>query len=230
MNRALVVGGSSAIGAAIAQVLLDLGYRVSLWGRSRQRLSAVQAALGEARVDVQVVDVTDQDALRAAAGAGRAAGDLRVMVWAAGVFDWGDADDADPGRWATVLDTNLTAAATTTALLLPDIAARPGGALLYIGSMAGHHAFAHNAAYVASKHGLTGLARAVWMDVRDRDVKVSLISPSLVAAGAGLQSPTAQNRPEHLLTPVEVAAAARFVLTFPGRGCPTEIRLELHHP
>lgn len=227
MDRALVVGGSSAIGAAIAQVLLDLGYRVSLWGRSGQRLSAVQASLGGARVDVQVVDVTDPDALSAAASEVRAAGDLRVMVWAAGVFDWGDADDADPGRWAAVLGTNLTAAATATARLLPDIAARPGGALLYIGSMAGHHAFAHNA---ASKHGLTGLARGVWMDVRDREVTVSLISPSLVAAGAGLQSPTARDRPEDLLTPVDVAAAARFVLTFPGHGCPTEIRLELHHP
>lgn len=74
------------------------------------------------------------------------------------------------------------------------------------------------------------LRRTIWQDVRHRDIKVSLISPSLVAAGAGQRSPTAQERPEDLLTPAEVAAAARFVLTFPGRGCPTETRLELHHP
>jgi NADP-dependent 3-hydroxy acid dehydrogenase YdfG len=61
---------------------------------------------------------------------------------------------------------------------------------------------------------------------RDRDVKVSLISPGLVTAGAGAYSPAGQQRPHELLAPADVAAEVRFVVTFPARGCPTQIRLQ----
>ena len=64
------------------------------------------------------------------------------------------------------------------------------------------------------------------LDVRDRDVKVSLVSPGLVAAGAGLWSEAGRQRPAELLAPADVAAAVEFVVTFPVRGCPTEIALQ----
>jgi NADP-dependent 3-hydroxy acid dehydrogenase YdfG len=79
---------------------------------------------------------------------------------------------------------------------------------------------------VASKHGLAGLARATFLDVRDRDVKVSLVSPGLVAAGNGLRSGAGSTRPDTLLSASDVAAAVRFVVTSPARVCPTEIHLE----
>jgi hypothetical protein len=47
-----------------------------------------------------------------------------------------------------------------------------------------------------------------------------------VAAGAGLRSPAGQQRPEQLLAPADVADAVRFVVTFPARGCPTQIHLQ----
>ena len=83
---------------------------------------------------------------------------------------------------------------------------QPHRGLVYVGFCAARLACPDNAAYVASKHGLRGLAEGVWLDVRAQDVKVSTVSPGLVAA------------------------AVRFVVTFPGRGCPTEIRVEQHHP
>ena len=98
--------------------------------------------------------------------------------------------------------------------------------LVYLGSGAGHQAFPHNAAYVASKHGLTGLARATFLDLRDGEVKVSLISPGLVAAGGGLLSPAGQQRPQDLLAIADVAAALRFVVTSSPSCCPTEIQLQ----
>ncbi len=128
------------------------------------------------------------------------------MVWAAGTFEWGPAPEADPQTCRALLDLNLTAAAAATALLLPRLVADAPSALVYVGSGAARQAFPDNAAYVASKHGLRGLAEGVWSDVRAQDVKVGTVSPGLVAA------------------------AVRFVVTFPGRGCPTEIRVEQHHP
>lgn len=65
-----------------------------------------------------------------------------------------------------------------------------------------------------------------FLDVRDRGVKVSVVSPGLVAAGSGLLSDAGTRWPNDLLTPLDVAAAVRFVVTFPSTGCPTEIELQ----
>ncbi len=219
-GRALVVGGSSDIGRAVGVALAGLGHEVLLWGRDADRLAAA-AATCDGRAEH--VDVTDEVQVRAAL---ERAGDLDVVVWAAGVFDWGAAHEADAGRWARLLDVNLTAAAVLTALALPGLVRRAPSALVYIGSGAARRAYPMNAAYVASKHGLAGLAHATFLDVRDHGVKVSLVSPGLVAAGAGLLSPAGQERPHELLSPDDVAAAVRFVVTFPATGCPVEIDLQ----
>ncbi len=224
-GQALVVGASSAIGTAVAVELAALGHGLTLWGRDRGRLDACAQACPGAVVHVDEVDVTDRAALAAAVRAVRRRGPLTADVWAAGVFDWGTADEGAPDAWYEVLDVGLTAAAAATRLLLPALLEAAPSALVYVGSGASRSVFAHNAAYVASKHGLAGLAGAVFLDVRDRGVKVSLVSPGLVAAGAGLRSPAGVERPDELLQPADVAAAVRFVVTFPARGCPTEVVL-----
>lgn len=227
-RQALIVGASSDIGAAIAADLAGVGYDVALWGRDVGRLRAsadgCRAAGGHATY--VSLDVTDVAAARLALREVLSGGGLSVVVWAAGVFDWASADEAEPDTWRTLLDVNLTAAAVVTTQVLPALVEAAPSALVYIGSGASRQAFANNAAYVASKHGLAGLAGATFLDVRDRDVKVSLVSPGLVSAGAGLLSEAGRHRPQDLLTAADVAAAVRFVVTFPGTGCPTEIRLE----
>ena len=222
--RALVVGGSSDIGRAVGVSLAGLGHEVVLWGRDAGRLEVAALACGGA--EVGVVDVTDSAAVRRELDRVLAAGGLDVVVWAAGVFDWAPAHEADPSSWERVLDVNLTAAAVLTTLVLPSLVARAPSALVYVGSGAARRAYPFNAAYVASKHGLVGLAHATFLDVRDHGVKVSIVSPGLVAAGAGLLSPAGQERPGDLLTPDDVAAAVRFVVTFPATGCPVEIDLQ----
>jgi NADP-dependent 3-hydroxy acid dehydrogenase YdfG len=153
-------------------------------------------------------------------------GPLGLVVWAAGVFDWAPADSAEPDTWDRLFDVNLVAAAATTRMVLPALIDAAPSALVYIGSGASRQVFANNAAYVASKHGLAGLAGGVFLDVRDRDVKVSLISPGLVAAGASLTTPRGRVAPESLLQPTDVASAVRFVVNSPTRACPTEIQLQ----
>lgn len=175
---------------------------------------------------MDVVDVTDRAVVGEALERVRADGRLSVVVWTAGVFDWAPADQADPEAWQLLLTTNLTAAAVPTALVLPQLIEAAPSALVYIGSGTGRRVYANNAAYVASKHGLAGPAGATFLDVRDRGVKVSVVSPGLVAAGAGLLSAAGRQRPAALLAPADVAAAVRFVVTFPATGCPTEIELQ----
>lgn len=225
-RRALLVGATSDLGRGMA-LELAVDHDLVLWGRRPDALaSAAEQARGVgAEVTTAVVDVTGDAALRAAVAA-LADRPLHVAVWTPGLFDWGRADGADPAVWRAVLDVDVTAPAVFTALVAPLLVAAAPSSLLYLGSGAGHQAYPDNAAYVAGKHGLTGLARATFLDLRDVGVKVSLLSPGMVAAGASLWSPAGQRHPDDLLAVADVAAALRFVLRSSPSCCPTEIHLQ----
>jgi NADP-dependent 3-hydroxy acid dehydrogenase YdfG len=231
-GQALVVGATSEIGTAIASALVPYADRLVLWGRDEARLAGAAQACRAAGpgVDVQVrqVDVTRSDELADGMAALRADGPLTIAVWTPGLFDWAPADHADPARWRQLAAVNVTAPMEFTPLVLPALVEAAPSTLVYLGSGAGHAIYPDNAAYVASKHGLAALAHATYADVRRHRVKVSLIAPGLVAAGAALGSPVGQEHPEWLLRPADVAAAVRFVVEFGDHGCPTEIRLQPH--
>jgi NADP-dependent 3-hydroxy acid dehydrogenase YdfG len=228
VDRALVVGASSSIGRAIAVELAGMSHSLVLWGRDAAELDETgrRCRVDGADVVIDLVDVTDATAMRAAVDRITPGGHLKVVVWVAGTFDWGPADGADAQVWQRLFDVNLTAAAMLTTMVLPPLIEAAPSALVFIGSGASRQVYANNAAYVASKHGLAGLAGATFLDVRDRGVKVSIVSPGLVAAGAGLLSEAGMHRPHDLLTPEDVAAAVCFVVGFPHTGCPTEIQLQ----
>jgi NADP-dependent 3-hydroxy acid dehydrogenase YdfG len=212
MGEALVVGASSEIGAAVVRALTAAGHDCLGWGRDAGRLpdrSRVVDLRSPAEVDAALAELPDR---------------LAVVVYAAGLFDWAPADTGDPAVWDELLTVNLAAAMRVTRGVLPALLAGAPSSLVLLGSAAAHSAFAGNPAYVASKHGLAGFARSVFLDVRDRDVAVTLLSPGLVAAGAGLRAPGV--RPAELLQPDDVADAVRWVVGTPPHVCPVEVQLQ----
>jgi NADP-dependent 3-hydroxy acid dehydrogenase YdfG len=214
VRTALVVGASSAIGAAVARTLADDGYDCVLWGRDRERLAAVGPRWDtvDLRSPAEIAEALEQLPDR-----------LAAVVYAAGLFDWAPADAGDPDVWDALVTVNLAAAMRVTRGVLPALLAAAPSSLVLIGSGAARTAFQGNPAYVASKHGLAGFARSVFLDVRDRDVAVTLLSPGLVAAGAGLGAGVPVER---LLQPADVADAVRWVVGTPAHVCPVEIELQ----
>ncbi|MGQ7296680.1 SDR family oxidoreductase [Quadrisphaera sp. KR29] len=228
-GAALVVGASSAIGAAIAQGLAARGHHVHLWGRDPDRLAraahevAAGAAAGAA-VSSDVVDVRDRRAVAEAAQ--RCPEPLRVLVYAAGVFDWADAVDADADRWEEVLDVTGVPAAQTTRTLLPHLLRGAPSTAVLIGSGAAVTAYPHNAAYVAAKHLLAGLAGSLGAELRGRGVRVSLVNPGMVAAGASLDSPVGRRSPGSLLQAQDVADVVLQVVSAPARVWVSRVDLQ----
>ena len=231
-GQGLVVGATSEIGTAIATSLVSEVDRLVLWGRDPDRLAGAAAACRAARPELEVetraVDVTRSAELADGVAALCAGGPVKVVVWTPGLFDWAPAQEADSARWRELAEVNVTAPMEFTPLVLPALVDAAPSALIYLGSGGGHAIYPNNAAYVSSKHAIAALAHATYADVRRYRVKVCVIAPGMVAAGAALWSPVGQEHPERLLRPEDVAAAVRFVVGFGDHGCPTEIRLQPH--
>lgn len=153
-RSALVVGAGSAIGAAVVAALAADGFACREWGRDPARLGR----------DADRVDLRAPDQVEAALS--RLPDRLDAVVLAAGLFDWAPADEGDPDVWDELVMVNLASAMRVTRGVLPRLLAAAPSSLVLIGSSAARTAFAGNPAYVASKHGLAGFARSVFLRPR----------------------------------------------------------------
>jgi NAD(P)-dependent dehydrogenase (short-subunit alcohol dehydrogenase family) len=170
---ALVTGASSGIGAAIAQRLASDGFRV--FGTSRKPFDSGQSA-----IEPVVLDVTDDDSVRAAIDMVLdKAGRLDVVINNAGTTLVGALEETstDEARW--LLETNLLGVHRVTRAALPHLRASKGHAVI-IGSIAGFLAKPGEGFYSASKHALEGYADVLRLELLPFGVRVALVEPGFV--------------------------------------------------
>jgi NAD(P)-dependent dehydrogenase (short-subunit alcohol dehydrogenase family) len=168
---AIVTGAGSGIGQAIARRLAGAGYRVALSGR---RMEALEATLSELPAGAEAfavqADVTKPESVEALFEAVvRRAGRVDVLVNNAGVF--GPAapiEDYPYAGWAETVQTNLTGAfLCAQAAFRQMIRQRPaGGRIINNGSLSAHVPRPNAVAYTATKHGITGLTKALALEGR----------------------------------------------------------------
>jgi gluconate 5-dehydrogenase len=163
-RRALVTGGNSGIGEAMARALGLAGARVLLAARREAELTAAVARLGNDGIDASslAVDLTDLDALRGAASAAEARlGGVDILVNAAGVNLRQPFSDVTAQSWQTQIALHLSAPFFLTQALAPGMKSRGWGRILNIASLQSYRAFANSAPYGAGKGGVLQLTRAI---------------------------------------------------------------------
>jgi NAD(P)-dependent dehydrogenase (short-subunit alcohol dehydrogenase family) len=226
-HHALVTGGGTGIGAAIAAALAGEGAAVTLAGRRREPLEAVCRTLP--RAQAVVADVTREADCTRMIEAAAGFGPLDIVIPNAGAAASAPVGRTDLGLWQRMLDTNLTGAFLTVRAALAQVTRRDAPAhqarrIVFVASTAGLHGFAYVSAYCAAKHGVVGLMRALAVELARTGVTVNAVCPGytetpmldasldaiVAATGRSRESAremlTAANPGGRLITTAEVAA------------------------
>jgi meso-butanediol dehydrogenase/(S,S)-butanediol dehydrogenase/diacetyl reductase len=174
---AIVTGGGTGIGAAIARRLAADGFSVCITGRRREPLEAIAAETGALAF---VGDTGDPgDAERAVRKAKDTFGRLDLLVCNAGVGASGTVEEQTPAGWEAVLRTNLTGAFLACRAALPALV-EAKGSIVTISSDAGLRAGPRSAAYCSAKAGLIMLTQCIALDYGPLGVRANCVCPGWV--------------------------------------------------
>ena len=175
-RHALVTGGGTGIGAAVARTLAGEGAALTLAGRRREPLEEVAADLPNAAV--VPADVTDEasvvDMIRQAE---TAHGPVDILIANAGAAESAPIAKTSLELWQRMLTVNLTGSFLCARAVLPGMSERGWGRVVFMASTAGLKGYAYVASYCAAKHGVVGLTRALALEAAKSGATVNAICP-----------------------------------------------------
>ncbi len=178
---ALITGGGTGIGKAIAKAILNEGAKVIIIGRKEENLKKTQEELGS-NIETMVCDVTDEaQVLKVYSSIMDNYGKLDVLINNAGMAYKAKSHEMSYESWKKVIDVNLNGAFLCAREAMKIMVNQKSGRIINIGSISGQMSREENAPYTASKFGLEGLTRAFALDGREHGVAVSIIHPGNVA-------------------------------------------------
>lgn len=227
-KHALVTGAGSGIGLATAKALAESGWTVTLAGRNKTKLLTAQAATNAS--SIAIVDVTDAEAVQTTVqDAIKQNGPIGLLVNNAGGVISAAFEKTSLKAWREALDLNLMGAVHGIQAVLPGMKAQGTGRIVTIASTAGLVGYRYVSAYVAAKHAVVGLTKALALELAKTGITVNAVCPGFTDTGIiksavatiakssnrstddALATFTSTNPQGRLVRPEEVAAAVLWL-------------------
>ena len=207
---ALITGGATGIGKAIALRLAQNGAKVAIASRNPARLKSATQEFRELGLEALglPMDVTHKAAVeRAITEIVSQWGALHILVNNAGISGLSMIDDPEDGKWFDIVNTNLNGLYLVTKATLRHMPDQAGGRVINISSVLGKFGVPGYTAYCTTKHGMIGFTRALALEVVGRGITVNTICPGWVdtdMATLGIKETAARQE----ITPEEFKAQA----------------------
>jgi 3-oxoacyl-[acyl-carrier protein] reductase len=225
---ALVTGGSSGIGFAVAKSLIDAGARVAVTGRDEKKLYKAAEALNAVAIRADVTN--EADVLRSYREAFQAFGHLDILVNNAGIGLFKKLVDMDRAGFDSVFATNVTGAMLMGREAAKHFIERKSGNIVNICSTASLRGAANGTAYYASKFALRGMTECWRGELRQHNIRVFLINPSEVLTDFGSAAGFPQAENPSKLRPGDIAHMIRAALEMEDRGFTPELSIFATNP
>lgn len=175
-KHALVTGGGSGIGAAVGFALAAAGAQVTICGRRKDDLEFT--AERHPNIHALAADITDETSIgKLYRTAQKARGKFSIVVANAGTGESAPAEKISAELWSKTLGVNLTGAFFSVQPALAAMREQKWGRIIFIASTAGLKGYPYVAHYVAAKHGVVGLARALAMETVKEGITVNAVCP-----------------------------------------------------
>ncbi|MGX2950446.1 SDR family oxidoreductase [Ursidibacter sp. B-7004-1] len=180
MKTALVTGATAGFGLAICKTLISAGYKVIGTGRRAERLSALQAELGEHFLPL-VFDVSDlQQTEQALNNRPDEWKNVDLLINNAGLaLGLEPAHQAELSDWYQMIDTNIKGLVSVTRLILPEMVARNSGHIINLGSIAGNYPYPGGNVYGGTKAFVKQFSLNLRADLAGTAIRVSNVEPGL---------------------------------------------------
>ena len=224
-KHVLLTGATGGLGEAIACELASQCCNLFLTGRNRFALEGLLTKLGHATGQVQLfeADLQNDASVSRLIDEINAAGVIDILINCAGIFPVGNISEATIEQFDQCFAVNVRAPFILCRAFLPGMVERKWGRVVNIGSSSAFNGFKNTSIYCASKHGVLGLTRALFDEMRTQNVRVISINPGSIRTEMGTRVPGQDF--STFLDPADIARYLAFVISFDTELVSEEIRL-----
>lgn len=224
----VVTGGSSGIGKATAQLLIEKGAKVLITGRNAEKLEKVAQEIGATAL---ALDMADSEQFTAAAQKVQdlMGAPIDVLINNAGIGEFAPLGELSLEQFQKVYMTNVFGLSLLTQAFLPQLKAQKGN-IVNIASTAGLKGFATGSIYASSKFALRGLTQCWQAELRPHNIRVQLVNPSEVTTAFNQKDRVERAEEAKKLRSQEIAHAIASALEMDDRGFIPELTVWATNP